>query len=278
MKVIFSVAGYILGTVFLGLTGCNNLKTKSVVSPEGYDFASGEKLFLIHKLEEVSGIAFAPGQDSLLMAVNDEEGLIYTINIHNSKQLNEHRRFSKSGDYEDIAFFNGKWKVLESDGTLYTVDKELSDGKKATGLNILPKGEYEGMAAWNDKLYVICKECPGNTETNATVYILEDAKDSLVLENILTIDFGEVGKGKNKKFLASALAKNPQTGEWFILSHLKGSLAITDENFKVKQLIPLRRTQFTQPEGIAFLANGDLFISNEGDEGAGYILKFKYLK
>ncbi len=276
MKMIFSVASYLFGIVFLGFTSCNTVKPKPVVSPKGYDFASGEKLLLVHKLEEVSGIAFVPGQDSLLLAVNDEEGLVYTINIHNSKQVTEPIRFSKAGDYEDIAFFNGKWMVLESDGALYTLDNEMAEGVNASKLNILPKGEYEGMAAWKDRLYVICKECPGNKATDATVYILKTANDSVVLESTLTIDFGEVGKGKNKKFLASALAKNPFTGEWFILSHVKGRLAIADENFMVKQLIPLRRKQFTQPEGIAFSANGDLFISNEGDGGAGYIMWFKY--
>jgi hypothetical protein len=33
---------------------------------------------------------------------------------------------------------------------------------------------------------------------------------------------------------------------------------------------------FKQPEGIAFLADGDLFISNEGGGGQGTLLRFTY--
>ena len=35
---------------------------------------------------------------------------------------------------------------------------------------------------------------------------------------------------------------------------------------------------FRQPEGICFSPSGDLFISNEGKGGKGYILGFKLLK
>lgn len=278
MKIIYLVVGYLIFLGLIGFTSCDIIKKKQFPSPPGYDFNKGKKLTLVNKLEEISGIAFVPGQDSLLMAINDEEGKIYRVNIKEPKQAFEPLKFAKAGDYEDIAFAGGKWLVLQSNGAIYLVDLEVNDGKKAEAVKILPKGEYEGMASVEDKLFVICKECPDNKDTEAAIYTISAANDSLVIEKIQMIDFGELIDGKNKKFLASALGKHPITGDWFILSHLKNSLVIADENFKVKLLIPLKRSQFAQPEGIAFAPNGDLFISSEGDENAGYIMRFNFQK
>jgi hypothetical protein len=211
------------------------------------------------------------------MAVNDEEGKMYTINLNEPKQPRDAIKFAKAGDYEDIAYAGAKWQILQSNGSIHSVDLENTLVDDAVSKKILPKGEYEGMASVDDKLVVICKECPDNKETEATIFTINTAKDSLVVEKSQVINFGETGNKKNKKFQASALAKHPISGEWFILSHLKCSLAITDEKFNLKQVIPLRRSQFTQPEGIAFAPNGDLFISNEGDGASGYILRFNYL-
>ena len=55
-------------------------------------------------------------------------------------------------------------------------------------------------------------------------------------------------------------------------------LMVLDRNGKVLDLQDLDNKLFLQPEGICFSPQGDLFISNEGRGGKGYILKFKYLK
>ena len=71
------------------------------------------------------------------------------------------------------------------------------------------------------------------------------------------------------------MAKNPITGEWFILSGSNKLLVITDANWKVKDVYPLNGNTFNQAEGIAFDKEGNLYISNEGDDGTnGNILKF----
>jgi uncharacterized protein YjiK len=277
MKILSFVIGcLILQGIFVSIS-CNTLKQKEYASPPGYDFTSAEKILLLSNLEEISGIAFIPDHDSLLMAVNDEEGKMYSININEPKLRREPIKFAKAGDYEDIAFAGAKWQVLQSNGAIHSVELENTLVDDAVSRKILPKGEYEGMASVDDKLVVICKECPDNKETEATIYTINTSNDSLVVEKSQVINFVETGNKKNKKFQASALARHPITGEWFILSHLKCSLAITDEHFNLKKIISLRRSQFTQPEGIAFAPNGDLLISNEGDGASGYILRFNYL-
>lgn len=243
-------------------------------SPEGYDFSSGKKLFLSGKLEEVSGISLVPNNDSVVMAINDEEGTIYTVQLHAPKQKNESFKFYGLGDFEDIAFFKGKWLVLESNGVIHVAD--IKNDTVLNPVSILPKGEYESMAAYEDGIYVICKSCPKSKKYQAPVFVIKSIGDSLYVESETTLDAGDFMDTKNKKILVSALAKHPITKQWYILSHLNSCLLIADENFKVLQHIKLVRSFFLQPEGIAFSPSGDLYISNEGDESSGYIIEFKY--
>lgn len=265
----------LLYTVLFLFSSCKTTNTDNSDSPAGYDFSKGEKLTLFKRLEEVSGIAFLPGTDTVLMAVNDEEGRIYPVNLNNPGVKSDPFKFSGRGDFEDIAFFNGRWHVLESNGLVYSGDLLNLDWPKPSP--ILPQGEYEGMAAYQDTLFVICKECPDDKEGTATVFFMKTAGDSLKKANTALVDATAFLKGKNKKILASALARHPLTHEWFILSHLNGCLIIADAQFKVKQYIKLPRSVFLQPEGIAFSSTGDLFISSEGEGKPGYIMKFEYL-
>ncbi len=266
--------GYLFSLIVLLFASCHSRGQAGNESPAGYNLLNGKKLPLFHKLREVSGIAFLPGSDSLLMTVNDEEGRIYPINIRNSKEMQDPYVFSGKGDYEDITFFNGRWRVLQSNGLIFSGDLSNSDWPKPAA--ILPAGEYEGMVAYHDTLFVICKECPANKPGTATVYLLKESGDDLYLQDSLLVEAGELLKGTSGKMLASGLARHPFTGEWYILSHLNGSLLITDALFKVKQSFVLPRTLFLQPEGIAFSPRGDLYISNEGGKGQAYIMEFKY--
>ena len=279
MKLYFTVGAYLAGMVFLGSLACDTTKSIAGSSPEGYDFSAGERMGLSSRLEEVSGIAFGPGGENVLMAVNDEEGKLYSIALNEPGRDTTLITFAKAGDYEDLAFSNGRWRVLESNGAIITLLEGQQQGEpNSVKTKILPKGEYEGMAFWNERLYVICKLCPANQNSEATIYTIKVTGDSLVLEGEQAVDFSLAVQGKKKKFQASAIARHPITGDWFILSHLLGTLVVTDLDFMVKQVVKLQRSQFFQPEGLAFAANGDLFISSEGDKSAGYIFRFKYQK
>jgi uncharacterized protein YjiK len=252
---------------------CNNIEKIGVASPKGYDFSKGEKVVLPASLKEISGIAFYPGNDSLLMAVNDEEAKLFTIDFYSKILLGKPIGFGKKGDYEDITFFNGGWMVLESNGTLHWVLPER--GKKETvTFKVLPEGEYEGLASVSDTLYVLCKDCKDDQNLEASVHKLVFVGDSLA------VVVREVLKGKKKdggiaqKLLPSAFALHPVTKNWYILSHKNAWLMVTDRNFKILEKIPLKRSLLMQPEGIAFNKKGDMFISSEGKSGPGYVIKF----
>ena len=53
-------------------------------------------------------------------------------------------------------------------------------------------------------------------------------------------------------------------------------LYVFDMNGKIQYLQKLDSKLFPQPEGIAFMNNGDLLISNEGRKDLATIVRFNY--
>ena len=113
----------------------------------------------------------------------------------------------------------------------------------------------------------------------STVFSLKLSVDgSLKNAGQFNIDVKKIEELTGKKKIAfhpSALSKNPQTNEWYILSSVNRLLVIADLNWNVKEVFSLNPGLFGQPEGIAFDKASNLYISNEGDRlRPGNVLKF----
>ncbi|WP_090470551.1 SdiA-regulated domain-containing protein [Mucilaginibacter sp. OK268] len=273
-------------TVLLGIS-CT-AKPEAIVNPKGYNLNKPVKYNMHINLTEISGIAFRHGKSDSLYAEEDENGNVYYLKL-GDKKVNE-SRFAKSGDYEDIAICNNYMIVLRSDGTLFTFpfnqirNKEIPGVKKVK--DVIPTGEYEGMYAdeKTNSLYILCKNCDDDKSKVSSGYILKLQSDGTVKPaggfsiNVKEIEQQLTGKKKGA-FRPSALAKNLNTNEWYVLSSVNKVLVITDASWKVKNVYPLNPKQFNQPEGIAFDDHSNLYISNEGDlVSAGNVLKFNYTK
>jgi hypothetical protein len=75
-------------------------------------------------------------------------------------------------------------------------------------------------------------------------------------------------------FMPSGVAVHPLTSEIFVLSAVDGVLATFDRGGTVTGFTSLDPTRFRQPEGIAFLPNGDLVITNEAAGAKPTLLLF----
>ena len=262
-------------------------KPGAVESPKGYDLSKPVKYNMHINLTEISGIAFRHGKSDSLYAEEDEDGKVYYLKL-GDKTVGE-SRFSKSGDYEDIAICNNYTIILRSDGTLFTFPFNQVRNKQIGGVkklkDILPSGEYEGMYAEEktNRVYVLCKQCDDDKKKISSGYIFQLQTDgSIKPAGGFSIDVKAVeqlGGKKKGAFRPSALAKNQNTNEWYILSSVNKALIVTDAGWKVKNVYALNPTLFKQPEGIAFDNQNNLYISNEGDlVSPGNVLKFSYLK
>lgn len=275
-------AYFLLGCFIL--LGCNN--AAQYKSPAGYDINKPEKFLMPQSLKEISGIAFLKGNSDTIFAIEDEDGKLYFFSPETEKT--SYSKFGKKGDYEDVAVLNNStFAVLKSDGSILLFPAAETGKEKIDSVqgyeNVLPKGEYEGLFAADDKLYALCKNCSGDKEEKeVSVYMLDPfAGGGLSVAGSFKIDLSmiqpEEGKGK-MKFHPSCIAKNPVTNEWYIVSSVNKMLLVLDAQWKIKGYFPLDPSLFKQPEGLAFSAKGDMYISNEGGDGYANILLFRYSK
>ncbi|RYD92430.1 MAG: SdiA-regulated family protein [Sphingobacteriales bacterium] len=278
----------VLALVFTAFS-CMQQKAGAVKSPQGYNLDAPVKYVLPLSLTEISGHTFYKGDPKTIYAQQDEDGKLFYFGF-GDKDV-KHVKFAGHGDYEDIAICKEQVIILRSDGTLIvfpfsSVRTNQAAAQAKTYDAILPKGEYEGM--YGDEktglLYILCKTCKGDKKEKATNgYIFSLAANGVIKESgnfsIGTTAIEDLTGKKKLKFAPSALAKNPRTNEWYILSSVNKLLVVADANWNVKQAYPLKASLFPQPEGIAFDKYNNLYISNEGSNLAGgNILKFTYKK
>jgi SdiA-regulated len=275
---------FLLCSVMVLLFACER-KPKKQLPLNGYNLAEPEKFFMPDNLLEVSGITFYKGRNDTVYAVQDESGKVFRLAWGIKKPTNT--RFANNGDYEDLAILNATVYVLKSNGNLYVfpfAELNLKEPVLIQELSsILPLGEYEGMFGdeENKHLYILCKKCEQDNNQTVTLYELRTGANLSVTRQ-LQVDVTKSNSFQKKlknDFKPSAIAKHPQTGEWYILSAVNKLLLVTDSTMNIKSGIELKASLFPQPEGIAFDNEGNLYISNEGTEiNAGNILKFRQTK
>ncbi|HEY2347864.1 MAG TPA: SdiA-regulated domain-containing protein [Puia sp.] len=257
-------------------------------SPDGYNLNNPTRFNMPNVLREISGITFDRGIADTIYAEQDEEGKVFRFSL--GKTGMQVTRFGKKGDFEDISIFKNYIIMLRSDGVLFTFPISESRKEETAQVKIfedlLPAGEYEGIAAdeMTQKIYVLCKHCR-NEKTNkwgGGTILKMDTSGVLTPSGNFELDIKEIDAMTDStkiNFHPSALAQNPETREWFILSSVNKLLVTTDPNWKVKSVYPLNPTIFEQPEGIAFDRKQNLYISNErGLSSTATILFFAYSK
>lgn len=248
-----------------------------------YDLSNPVKYNMPQNLFEISGITFHYGDPKQVFAIQDEDGDLFYLGL-NDKEA-KFTKFGGKGDYEDLAIIKDQVIVLKSNGELHTFPiseintPEVADVIKTKDL--VPKAEYEGLAT-DEKagmVYILTKEAKKNKKGNTEIFAFKLNDGTFTPAGTFSLLHKEIAEaaGTSKmNFRPSALAKNPKTGEWYVLSSINKLLVITDADFKIKSTQALKGDAFNQPEGIAFDRDNNLYISNEGGSlSAGNILMFK---
>ena len=100
-------------------------------------------------LREISGIAFDQLNSDTLFAEQDENGKVFHFKLGDRNI--QATRFFKNGDFEDIAICNHYVVMLRSDGVLFSFPVSETRKPETSQVkvfeNILPSGEYEGLAS-----------------------------------------------------------------------------------------------------------------------------------
>ena len=267
----------------------------------GYNFKSPDvSIVLPSVLHEISGLTYL---DSLKFAcIQDENGILFIYDARDRKIIRQFKFFSK-GDYEGIARVDDTIYVLRSDGVLFEIADYKSDSIIVVPYQTnIPSKDNEGLCydSENRRLLIACKESTGKGDLSKDYrYIFAFNPDSmhLVPDPVFSFEIEELKdfaktnniklplKGKKKglkvetvlKLQASEIAIHPLSKRIYILSAEDFMLFIFDKTGKIEQMVKLNHNLFNQPEGIAFLENGDMLISNEGPgKGPATLLRFNY--
>lgn len=245
-----------------------------------YQFDAPDASFaLADELREISGLTVL--SDGRLAAVQDEEGTVFILNP-TTGAVEARTPFGEAGDYEGIELVGDRLFVLVSKGDLY----ELSgwDGGapevRLHETHLRGKNDTEGLGydAANNRLLIACKEDAGEglDKDKRAVYAFDLASGRLSDAPVFVLDAKALedqiqSKGK---FRPSGLAVHPATGDVYIVSSVAKAIVVVGGDGQVRRVWDLPEDIFEQPEGLAFLPNGDLFVSSEGADGPGMLYRF----
>lgn len=228
------------------------------------------KIELSKELKEISGLSWF-GQNRLA-AIQDEAGTIYIMDS-NTGEIKEKLRFSLPGDFEGVEFVDGSLYALTSGGTLFSF--KINNPKKVERIEtpLYWKNNTEGLAydVVNHRLLIACKDQAGIKETQIkgkAIYSLDLSNHRLSEKPVVVLRKNALEKFiKIDKFKPSALSIDPLTGNMYILASVGNLLIVLNNRFAVISVTKLPTKIYGQPEGICFSPEGDLYISNEGNQG-----------
>ncbi len=288
---VIILVGALLSYIFIStvLTKANY----STGSTQGYDFSKPAATYVLPKiLHEISGLANIDAQT--IACVQDEEGIVFIYDLQ-KKEIKNQFKFGKDGDYEGVARVDGSLYILRSDGKLFEVDNYKNKDFQVEEYDIdIPVKDNEGLAydSKNNQLLIAGKSEPKGAEykDKRTVFAFdlntksmlekpayefsEEQIRQFVMENNNNISRKD--KGPKLKIHPSGIAVHPITGKLFVLSSKDHLIYIFNQNSQVEAVRRLNKKMFKQAEGITFLDNGDMLISNEGRKGKPTLLFFSY--
>jgi len=230
---------------------------------------------LPEELKEVSGIAYL--SKDRFACVQDEKGVIYIYNT-GSGSIEKQIPFAGPGDYEGIAVNGNTAYVVTADGELYQVSLEGKTNVRQFKTSLTAEHNVEGLSfdKKNNRLLLAIKDyAPGITGYKG-VYAFDLRTNTMVANPVMKIDMSHsLLKKQNKKkdqVMPSEIGIHPITNEIYVTDGPNSRLLILTESGETRQVLELGKS-FSQPEGISFSPEGEIFISNEGAKGAGNIIK-----
>ncbi len=225
------------------------------------------------KLNEISGLAVTG--DDRLFSHNDEIGTVYEIDISTGKIINEFYLGKKKlkKDFEGITAVNDSLFLVTSSGVLYKFnypddERNVEYIKVETFLSA--KNNVEGLCydKVTNSLLLACKEYAGkNLKEYKAIYSFDLSRYKLQKEPRFLINLDSL---KNKfninNFSPTGIEVHPKSGNVFVLSSHDKVIVELSSNGELLNAVKLKSKNHHQPEGIAFLPNLALLISDEGKD------------
>lgn len=269
------IIGAIFALLFIVLTSCGHRTGKSFVPGiPGYDDAKHEVFILKKALLEISGLVTLG--DMRFAAINDEKGELFFLDLATDSTVKH--RFADKGDYEELVKVDSIYYVLDSKGDILEIPPPY-DSSITYEYN-KKHVEFESLVYYPtvNKLVMIVKDQKKRAD-GISAFSFDLATKEFDTKPFFSISFKEVFTiltNYNTECKPSGAAINPVNKKLYIIAAVGRVMLECAANGKLEKIYKLNPSHFSQPEGISFADNGDMFISNEGAEGKATILKFPY--
>ena len=243
---------------------------------------------LSSELLEVSGLTDV--SETKIACVQDEKGIIFTYDLL-TKEIEEKITFAADADYEGLTRVDDVLYTLSSDGTLFeTKSIWKKPVTKSYDLN-LPSPDNEGLCydEKNKRLLIAPKSKIGKGpefKDSRAIFVFDLKKKELEKEPLFYFSIEKIyafadSKGiakdstfkkngqlnTNRNFRPASIAVHPHTGDVYVISAEDFNMVVFSESGEIKDYFSLNKSIFPKPEGITFLNDGTMIITNEGVEG-----------
>ncbi len=267
-----------------------------------YNVNNPDKLWkLPNNLREISGLSFS--EDNKLACNQDEKGNIYIFNLKKG-EVTKKIDIGDDGDFEGIEIIGNNAWLVKSNGTLFRVKGYLGNNPKVKEYNtkLKKKNDVEGLGydPMYNRLLIACKGHPYLEEKSGkefkAIYSFDLETKELNLKPVLLVTMDSIKFYKDYNTMASlgmellayfddakgdlsfqpsGIAVHPITGNIYMVGSVGNLMLVLSREGDVLAMVDLRSRFHPQPEGICFSKDGTLYISNEGDDEKGSIMRFK---
>jgi len=233
-------------------------------------------------LNEVSGLTDIDSKHVAL--VQDELGIVFIYDFINGKIVSQYE-FEESGDFEGLTYTGESLYILRSDGRLSECKNFLNDDAKFIHHQLnLKTANNEGLCydQKNNRILIAAKSKPinHNEKEKRYIYSYNIKTEELLEKPVYSINTNEIqkfaskydiiqtqttSKGKIKpfNFRPASLAIHPITDEIYIISAADKLILIMNRKGEMVHIERLNDELFLKAEGITFIPDGTIIITNE---------------
>ncbi len=241
-------------------------------TPGGYDLEAAPHAVKLGKnLKEISGLASdAQGR---LFAHNDERGVVYQLDPMTGSVLSWFvlGRTMVHEDFEGLAIAGSYFYLVTSSGDLYQFREGAEGGRVEYRVSRTPldrDNDVEGLC-YDPQTQALLLACKGDAgkgyKGKRAVYSFDLKKERLGRTPRFLLDEDDLrGILRGKEFRPSAIERHPDTGHFFILASQGDAIIELSPSGEVLAGRRLAQGRHAQPEGLTFLFDGTMVISDEG--------------
>ncbi|MBK6610344.1 MAG: SdiA-regulated domain-containing protein [Sphingobacteriales bacterium] len=245
-------------------------------------------------LNEVSGLTDIDA--STVACVQDELGIVFLYNFKSGEIISRHP-FDSIGDFEGLTYAQNTLYILRSDGRLTEWNNFPEDKTPLThDLLELATANNEGLCydPNYNRLLIAAKSKPRNHDQKSErfIYAYDLATKKLVEEPVYSLntayleqkaksfnieqkDTNAQGQIKPFNFRPASLSVHPITNDIYIISAADKILLTINRQGEVTCMKPLNSEMYTKAEGITFLNDGTMIITNEAAGKTPTLFVFK---